>query len=154
MPGTENFEKQKINTFSFVFDWNGAFVTPLFKKGDKTKASANYRPVSLTSICSKAMEHIIHSSNMASERDGRVNPSSSGQRIGKRQQIDTILQDFSKVFDKAAISALPSSSITTEKTVMTGLKLFTTYHILYTPPTRNAMPFQCFQPTVLRMRKK
>ena len=48
------------------------------------------------------MEHIIHSSNMASERDVRVNPSSSGQRIGKRQQIDTILQDFSKVFDKAA----------------------------------------------------
>ena len=41
-------------------DWKGAFVTPLFKKGDKSKAS-NYRPVSLTSICSKAMEHIIHS---------------------------------------------------------------------------------------------
>ena len=41
-------------------DWKGAFVTPLFKKGDKSKAS-NYRPVSLTSICSKVMEHIIHS---------------------------------------------------------------------------------------------
>ena len=41
-------------------DWKGAYVTPLFKKGDKSKAS-NYRPVSLTSICSKAMEYIIHS---------------------------------------------------------------------------------------------
>ena len=41
-------------------DWKGAFVTPLFKMEDKSKAS-NYRPVSLTSICSKAMEHTIHS---------------------------------------------------------------------------------------------
>ena len=28
-------------------DWKGAFVTPLFKKGDKSKTS-NYRQVSLT----------------------------------------------------------------------------------------------------------
>jgi hypothetical protein len=33
-------------------DWKSAMITPLFKKGDRSKAS-NYRPVSLTSICSK-----------------------------------------------------------------------------------------------------
>ena len=44
-------------------DWKGAYITPLFKKGDMSKAS-NYRPVSLTSLCSKAMEHIVHSHNM------------------------------------------------------------------------------------------
>lgn len=40
--------------------WKEAHITPLFKKGDRGKAS-NYRPVSLTSICCKLMEHIIHS---------------------------------------------------------------------------------------------
>lgn len=41
-------------------DWKMAHVVPIFKKGDKSKSS-NYRPVSLTSICSKLMEHILHS---------------------------------------------------------------------------------------------
>ena len=40
--------------------WKEALITPLFKKRDRGKAS-NYRPVSLTSISSKIMEHIIHS---------------------------------------------------------------------------------------------
>ena len=44
-------------------DWTMAHVVPLFKKGDKSTAS-NYRPVSLTSICSKVMEHILHSNIM------------------------------------------------------------------------------------------
>ena len=39
-------------------DWREGNVVPLFKKGDKHKPS-NYRPVSLTSICSKIMEHIV-----------------------------------------------------------------------------------------------
>jgi hypothetical protein len=41
-------------------EWKMAHVVPIFKKGDKSKSS-NYRPVSLTSICSKLMEHILHS---------------------------------------------------------------------------------------------
>ena len=40
--------------------WKEALIIPLFKKGDRGKAS-NYRPVSLTSICCKIMEHILHS---------------------------------------------------------------------------------------------
>jgi hypothetical protein len=38
-------------------DWKEALIVPLFKKGEKHKAS-NYRPVSLTSIACKIMEHI------------------------------------------------------------------------------------------------
>ncbi|KAJ3640529.1 hypothetical protein Zmor_003822 [Zophobas morio] len=38
--------------------WLQALITPIYKKGDKTKAE-NYRPISLTSICSKVMERII-----------------------------------------------------------------------------------------------
>ena len=41
-------------------DWKSAFVTPLFKNGDKSNA-CNYRPVSLTLCCCKVMEHIVHS---------------------------------------------------------------------------------------------
>ena len=39
-------------------DWRLANVTPVFKKGEKYDA-ANYRPVSLTCICCKTLEHIL-----------------------------------------------------------------------------------------------
>ena len=39
-------------------DWRQANVAPIFKKGEKYDA-ANYRPVSLTCICCKTLEHII-----------------------------------------------------------------------------------------------
>ena len=40
--------------------WKTALVVPIFKKGNK-KDPGNYRPVSLTCICSKILEHIIYS---------------------------------------------------------------------------------------------
>ena len=39
-------------------DWRQANVAPVFKRGEKYNA-ANYRPVSLTCICCKTLEHII-----------------------------------------------------------------------------------------------
>ena len=39
-------------------DWRQANVAPIFKKGEKYDA-ANYRPVSLTCICCKTLEHLI-----------------------------------------------------------------------------------------------
>ena len=44
-------------------DWREASVVPRFKKGYRHLAS-NYRPVSLTSITCKLMEHIVHSNVM------------------------------------------------------------------------------------------
>ena len=44
-------------------DWRTANIVPVFKKGEKHTA-ANYRPVSLTSITCKLLEHIVHSTIM------------------------------------------------------------------------------------------
>ena len=40
-------------------DWRKANVNPIFETGDRN-SPANYRPISLTLICSKVMEHTIH----------------------------------------------------------------------------------------------
>ena len=45
-------------------DRRNASVSPVYKKGAKTKAE-NYRPISLTCICCKVMEHVITSNIMA-----------------------------------------------------------------------------------------
>ena len=102
-------------------DWRNANVAPIFKKGDRSKAS-NYRPVSLTSVCSKLVEHIIHSHLMTYFEDNntltdyqhgfRKNRSCEAQLINtiqdlaagmdKSTQIDAILLDFSKAFDKVS----------------------------------------------------
>ena len=39
-------------------DWRDAIVAPIFKKGDR-HVQENYRPVSLTCVLSKKLEHII-----------------------------------------------------------------------------------------------
>jgi len=41
-------------------DWKKANIVPVFKKGDRANPG-NYCPIALTSVCSKVMEHIVHS---------------------------------------------------------------------------------------------
>ena len=43
-------------------DWVTALVTPLFKRGNRSDPSHNYRPISLTSVCCKVLEPNIYSS--------------------------------------------------------------------------------------------
>ena len=98
--------------------WKDAFITPLFK-GDCSKPS-NYRPISLTPICCKIMEHIIHSTVMKhldmydilidAQHGFRKSRSCESQLImtvqdlanslNRNEQVDGILLDFSKAFDK------------------------------------------------------
>ena len=44
-------------------DWKDANISPVFKKG-RPDDPANYRSISLTSIASKLLEHIVHKAMM------------------------------------------------------------------------------------------
>ena len=52
-----------LDTGNIPDDWRKANMVVLFKKGDRHQAS-NYRPVSLTSVSCKILEHVIHSQIM------------------------------------------------------------------------------------------
>ena len=100
-------------------DWKKALVVPIFKKGVHT-CPANYRPISLTCIPCKIFEHIIYShifkhlnthNILSQEQHGfRKYHSCESQlittiddfasHVDSGAQIDTIILDFSKAFDK------------------------------------------------------
>ena len=50
--------KSSLDQGLLPVDWKSANISPIFKKGNRAQV-CNYRPVSLTSICSKILEHII-----------------------------------------------------------------------------------------------
>ncbi len=62
--------RKSLNSRQVPKDWKHALVVPIFKKGARQNPE-NYRPISLTCICSKLMEHIICSAMMkhASQND-------------------------------------------------------------------------------------
>ena len=99
-------------------DWRHGFVTPLFKKGDQSKAK-NYPPISRTSVTSKLLEHIIYGAVMDHlERLSILSDTQHGFRkcrstetqliltiqdlakgLDDGGQIDALLLNFSKAFD-------------------------------------------------------
>jgi len=105
--------------------WKTAAVVPIYKKGSRTNPS-NYRPISLTCICSKILEHIVHSviskhlehyQILSDEQHGfRKGRSCESQLIttvndfaeclNQRGQCDILLLDFSKAFDRVPHSFL------------------------------------------------
>ena len=106
------------DTGQVPLDWRQANVTTVFKKGDKTSPSY-YRPVSLTCILCKTLEHVVFSQTMGHldhydilvqfEHGFRPNDSYETQlltiledlshRLDKRKTIDLLILDFSKSFD-------------------------------------------------------
>lgn len=109
---------QSLELGKLPTDWRCANITPLFKKGNRDIAG-NYRPVSLTSIVCKTMEHII-CSHIRKHLDnlGILSPFQHGFRKGhscesqlqltmhhlnklydKNTQVDIAVLDFSKAFD-------------------------------------------------------
>jgi hypothetical protein len=117
--------QRSLDTGEVPRDWRDANVTPIYKKGSGLMAS-NYRPVSLTCICSKVLEHIIvsgmkvhlESSGILCDRQHGFREKRScetqlvdfvhelSQHLNKGQQVDAIIMDFSKAFDRVAHNAL------------------------------------------------
>ena len=52
---------KSLESGSLPEDWKSVHITPIYKKGSKTKVN-NYRPVCLTSIVIKILESIIRDS--------------------------------------------------------------------------------------------
>lgn len=114
-----NIFNMSLEHSSVPDDWRHANVTPIFKKGDRCKPE-NYRPISLTCIASKIMEHIVTSHMMKYiERNNILHPKQHGFRarlscetqlvelvsdisaeLDAGREVDACLLDFSKAFDK------------------------------------------------------
>ena len=62
-PYLEIIFKKSLSEGKLPLDWKIASVTPIFKKGTRHDPG-NYRPISLTSIIGKILEHIVVSNIM------------------------------------------------------------------------------------------
>jgi len=110
--------RQSVKTAVLPLDWRNAFITPIFKKGDR-HATENYRPISLTCVCCKLLEHIIckhvllhlddHNILTKTQHGFRKGHSCESQLIitahellklsDRKTQVDIAVLDFSKAFD-------------------------------------------------------
>ena len=110
---------QSLETGMLPSAWRTAYVTPVFKKGS-TCQPENYRPVSLTCVTCKVLEHIICSHIRAHlDKHGILSRLQHGFRASfscetqllttvqdlltirdDGHQTDMVVLDFSKAFDK------------------------------------------------------
>jgi Reverse transcriptase (RNA-dependent DNA polymerase)/Endonuclease-reverse transcriptase len=117
--------RQSLDLGRLPLDWKTAFVSPIFKEGDPLDP-LNYRPISLTSVVCKIMEHIIVSNIMSFlEGNKLLNANQHGFRQclscdtqlvelvndlqqwnEKNFQIDLVFLDFKKAFDKVSHTKL------------------------------------------------
>ena len=56
-PGLAHLFQISIVSDKIPLDWKSALLDPVFKKGNRSSPS-NYRPISLTSIVCKILEHV------------------------------------------------------------------------------------------------
>ena len=120
----KNILQNSYNTGDLPQDWLTSDVIPVFKKVKQNLAS-NYRPVSLTAIPCKLMEHIIYthiiphcdSQNILQncqhgfrqKQSQLIITTEELQRsIDQKKQVDVIILDFSKAFDTMAHNKLIS----------------------------------------------
>jgi len=109
---------KSITSSDIPSEWKSQWVSPVYKKGAKSEA-ANYRPVSLTCILSKLMEHVLcthirahldnHSVLSCFQHGFRSRHSCDTQLLltthdlqslyDKKLQTDIAILDFSKAFD-------------------------------------------------------
>ena len=102
---------------SFSCQWKKTIIHPIFKKGDSHNI-CNYRPIAILAAMAKVFERLVHSallhhvSPYLNECQHGFLPRKStvtnlmeyvtfiAESLDRRHQIDVILVDFSKAFDK------------------------------------------------------
>ena len=94
--------RQSIDAGEIPKEWSLANICPLFKKGDRSLAR-NYRPVSLTCIPCKLLEHIVCSNIMAHLDEHEL--LSDRQHAFRKwhsceTQLTTVINDCAKILDK------------------------------------------------------
>lgn len=151
--------EQSLSSCSIPRDWKCGRVVPIFKSGNRNSPS-NYRPISLTSLPSKIIEHIIFS-NVFSHLDSHhlLHPSQHGFRksfscetqllqfihdihtnMETKRQTDTIFLDFSKAFDRVPHRRLihKLSSLKLDPFVINWIAEFLTNRSQYTVVNNSA----------------
>ena len=117
-PGVAALFQKSLDSGDLPKDWTDANISPVFKKGDKHLAE-NYRPVSLTSVLSKVLEHIVcHELHKHFDNNNVLTNVNHGFRAGfscetqltiafndfvlnteNNTQTDIAILDFSQAFD-------------------------------------------------------
>ena len=117
--------KASLHQCRLPCDWKTALVFPIYKKGSH-KNPANYRPISLTSIPCKILEHLIYSSvykhleincilsdaqhgfrkNRSCETQLIITVNELASHLNLGEQVDVITLDFSKAFDEVPHASL------------------------------------------------
>ena len=117
-PGLRAVFQLSLDTGTLPLDWRNANISSVYKKGDKHLAE-NYRPISLTCVSCKLLEHIICRHLMKHLEDNSILTNlNHGFRSGyscesqllvtmedllgaydTNTQIDCAILDFSKAFD-------------------------------------------------------
>ena len=110
--------QKSLDTGELPLDWQKANVTPIIKTGNRSDP-ANYRPVSLTSIPCKMLEHIIHTNIMrhleqykvlndeqhgfcrgrSCETQLALSVNDLAKVLDRQSQADVVIMDLSKAFD-------------------------------------------------------
>jgi hypothetical protein len=117
-PAMQFLFQQSYDTCTIPEDWSRALVTALYKKGPKCDPG-NYRPISLTCLCCKIMEHVILShvakylsannilldnqhgfrEKLSTVTQLLVSTHDWASTLNHHGQTDLVLLDFSKAFD-------------------------------------------------------
>jgi len=102
-------------------EWKRANIVPIFKKDSRSDA-ANYRPISLTSVLCKLCEHVVHCAVIRHLNEHNILTNAQhgfrqrrscetqliltiedlAKGLDNRSQIDIILLDYEKAFDKVS----------------------------------------------------
>ena len=164
-PVFANLFQQSMDTSEIPKEWSLANICPLFKKSDRSLA-CNYRPVFLTCVPCKLLEHIVCSNIMdhldeyklLSDRQHAFRKGHSCETqlptvindwdkiLDNRGQVDTFILDFEKAFDT------PPHELLKSKLFSNGIggKTLKWIDSVWDPPP----PPRCSSPGRIRKRAK